>query len=59
MSLYKPKALYAASERQYTATGGEVLVLSGDIYEWGDTSRVLRKIINCVCLWNAIMCRCV
>jgi len=50
MSLYKPKALYAASERQYTATGGEVLVLSGDIYEWGDTSRVLRKIINCVCL---------
>jgi len=28
----KPKARYAASEQQYTASGGEVQVLWGDIY---------------------------
>jgi len=31
MSLYKPKAVYATSEQQYTATG-EVQVLRGGIY---------------------------
>jgi len=34
MSLYKPKVVYAASERQYTAAGGEVQVPRGGIYEW-------------------------
>ena len=29
MSLYKPKAVYAASERQYTAAGGEVQLPRG------------------------------
>ena len=33
MSLYKPKAVYATSEQQYTATG-EVQVLRGGIYVW-------------------------
>ena len=31
MSLYKSKAVYAASERQYTAAGGEVQVPGGGI----------------------------
>ena len=39
MSLYKPKAVYAASERQYTAAGGEVQVPSGGIYEWRKAER--------------------
>jgi len=30
-SLYKPKAVYAASERQYIAAGGDVQVLRGGI----------------------------
>jgi len=34
MSLYKPKAVYAASEWQYAASGGEVHVPRGVIYEW-------------------------
>jgi len=33
MSLYKPKAVFAASERQYTAAGGEVQVRRDGIYE--------------------------
>jgi len=33
MSLYKHKALYAASERQYTATGEEVQAPKGGICE--------------------------
>jgi len=33
MSLYKPKAVYAASERQYTAAGGEIQVRRGGNYE--------------------------
>ena len=33
MSLYKPKAVYAASERQYTAARGEMQVPRGGIYE--------------------------
>jgi len=33
LSLYKPKAVYSTSERQYTATGGEVQVPRGGIYE--------------------------
>jgi len=32
MSVYKPKAVYAASERQYTAAGGDVQVPRGGIY---------------------------
>ena len=32
MSLYKTKAMYAASERQYTAAGGEVQVPRGGMY---------------------------
>jgi len=39
MSLYKPKAVYAASERQYTAAGGEVQVPRGGIYEWRKAER--------------------
>jgi len=34
MSLYKPEAVYAASQRQYTAAGGEVQVPRGGIYQW-------------------------
>jgi len=34
MSVYKPKAVYAASERQYTAAGGDVQVPRGGIYLW-------------------------
>jgi len=33
MPLYKPKALYAASEQQYIAAGEEVQVARGVIYE--------------------------
>jgi len=33
MSLYKANAVYTASERQYTAAGGEVQVPRGGIYE--------------------------
>jgi len=33
MSLYKPKAVYAASERQYTAAGAELQAPWGGIYE--------------------------
>jgi len=32
VSLYKPMAVYGASEQQYTAAGGEVQVLRGGIY---------------------------
>jgi len=32
MSLCKPKAVFAASERHYTAAGGEVQVPRGGIY---------------------------
>ena len=39
MSLYKPKAVHAASERQYTAVGGDVQVPSGGIYEWRKAER--------------------
>ena len=39
MSLYKPKAVHAASERQYTAAGGEVQVPRGGIYEWQKAER--------------------
>ena len=38
MSLYTPKAVYAASERQYTAAG-EVQVPGGGIYEWRKAER--------------------
>jgi len=34
MSLYKSKAVYAASERQYTATGGKFQIPWDGIYEW-------------------------
>ena len=47
ISLYKPKAVYTANERQYTAAGGEVQVPRGGIYKRRkaefqeiDTSRV-------------------
>ena len=33
MSLHKPKAMYAASKRQYTAAGGDVQVPWGGIHE--------------------------
>jgi len=33
VSLYKAKAVYAASERQCAAAGGEVQVPKGGIYE--------------------------
>jgi len=33
LRLYKPKAVYTASVRQYTAAGGEVQVPRGGIYE--------------------------
>ena len=33
MSLYKPKAVYAASEWQYTAADGEIQVRWSDICE--------------------------
>jgi len=33
MSLCKPKAVYAASERKYTAAGGDVQIPRGGIYE--------------------------
>jgi len=33
------KAVYAASEQQYSATGGEVQVPCGGIYEWWKVSR--------------------
>jgi len=39
MSLFKPNAVYAASERQYTAAGGEVQVPRGGIYEWRKAER--------------------
>jgi len=32
MSLYKPKAVYVASEQQYTAAGGDVQVPRDGIY---------------------------
>ena len=34
MSLYKPKAVYTASERQYTSAGGDVQVSRAGIYLW-------------------------
>ena len=33
MSLYKPKAVYAASKRQYTAAGGDSVKYWGGIHE--------------------------
>jgi len=33
LRLYKPKAVYTESVRQYTATSGEVQVPRGGIYE--------------------------
>jgi len=39
MTPYKPKAVYAASERQYTAADGEVQVSRGGIYEWRKVER--------------------
>jgi len=33
MSLYKPKAVYAASDQQNTASDGEVQVPRGGIYD--------------------------
>jgi len=33
MSLYQPKAVHAANERQYTATGGEFQVPKGGVHE--------------------------
>jgi len=39
MSPFKPKAVYAASERQYTAVGGEVQLPRGGIYEWRKAER--------------------
>ena len=33
-SLYKAKAVYAASERQYTAAGGEGQIPWGGIHAW-------------------------
>jgi len=39
MSLYKAKAVYAASDRQYTAAGGEVHVPRVGIYEWSKAER--------------------
>ena len=34
MPLYKPKAVYAASEQHYTAAGADVQVPKGGIYGW-------------------------
>jgi len=34
MSLYRPKPVYAASERHYTAAGGDVQVPRACIYVW-------------------------
>jgi len=39
MCLYKPKAVYAASERQYTAAGGEVQVPRSGVHEWQKEER--------------------
>ena len=34
MTLHKPKAVYAASERQYTAAGEEVQAPRSGVCEW-------------------------
>ena len=39
MSLQKPKAMYAASKRQYTAAGGEGQAPCGGFHEWGRTEQ--------------------
>jgi len=39
MSLQKPKAVYAASKRQYTVAGREVQVHCGGIHEWRKTKQ--------------------
>ena len=39
MPLYKPKVVYAASERQYTAVGGDAQEPRGDICEWRKVER--------------------
>jgi len=39
MSLYKPKAVYDASEQLKTAAGLEVQVPRGGIYEWRKVER--------------------
>jgi len=39
MTPYKPNAVYAASERQYTAAVGEVQGPRGGIYEWRKVER--------------------
>jgi len=40
MSLHKPKALYVASERQYTAASGEVQVpWGGSLFSIGGARR--------------------
>jgi len=44
MSLYKPKAVYAANERQYTAAGGEVQVPRGGFTS--DGRRSARRLIH-------------
>ena len=39
MSLYKPKAVYSASEWQYTAAGGEFQAPRSGIREWRTVER--------------------
>jgi len=53
MTLHKPKAVYAASERQYTAAGEEVQAPRSGICEeidtWiGKANAVLRELYRCV-----------
>jgi len=50
-SVYKPKAVFSASERQYTAAGGDVQVPRGGIYVW----RKARKIDTRIGKANAVL----
>ena len=57
MSIYKPKAVYAASERHYTAACGEVqylgLVFTGD-GRWSE--EIDRRIGKCKTAWALSLC---
>jgi len=59
LCLYKPKAVYTASERQYTATG-EVQVPRGGIYEWrkAEPQEIDTRIgkANTVSAWALSLC---
>ena len=61
MSPYKPKAMYAASERQYTAAVGEVQVPGGGSLftgdgRWSEKMHGLVKLTqfcaSCIALWS-------